>query len=249
MKTQVKLFFTIFFFFYLKVCTDNSNSDPWKWKCKNSLILKPNATAASVTVWRTHFTNSTYKAVHKTRAKYSNQKHEYTLSIQHPLFRSASMILTSFPQTVAFVMWFVSFQCKNWLYTLIRSEAERVKGISNARAQACHTNNSHIEKRMCSDEITPVPWTVQTWPCVQLVCRWYGPKLHTPSSSSAGEKSAMKRLNKPARKHHTKFQSEMKLYTYRDRFSSQTRSVTDFIHLPEHREQTVEERNESNKTI
>lgn len=42
----------------------------------------------------------------------------------------------------------------------------------------------------CSRVITPVPWNVQTWPCVQLVCRCCDPKRQAPSSS--GEENMLK---------------------------------------------------------
>lgn len=46
--------------------------------------------------------------------------------------------------------------------------------------------------------VTPVPWSVRTWPCVQLLCRWRESRPRAPSFSSA-TKGKKKRRKKKAK--------------------------------------------------
>lgn len=53
-------------------------------------------------------------------------------------------------------------------------------------------NNPHIKVKMYPEEITQVPYTVQTWLCAQLVCMCGGPREHDPFSSPAGKNKKQK---------------------------------------------------------
>lgn len=49
-------------------------------------------------------------------------------------------------------------------------------------------NNPHIKVKMYPEEITQVPYTVQTWLCAQLVCMCGGPREYDHDSYPAEKK-------------------------------------------------------------
>lgn len=92
----------------------------------------------------------------------------------------------------ALVLWF-----RKVTSILIRPPTTTSKQTSDCWRMVSTKHTVNWTHPWCSqEEVSPALWSVRTWTCAQLVCRWHGSRRQAPSSSSEKREETSRRVKK-----------------------------------------------------